>query len=63
MARATNLFAYLCLSMGLLILMHQYVFHGVWFEMADIHHETLSIAFFSFGLGVLLGVGKGTGKP
>jgi hypothetical protein len=47
--------AVVCLFIGFLILAHQYVFYEVWFEVADIHHETVSIAFVSFGLGLLLG--------
>jgi hypothetical protein len=63
MPKPTQLLIYLCFLTGFLILLHQYIFYGVWFEIADIHHETFAIAFFSFGLGILLGVTKKTGKP
>jgi len=63
MSKPTKYLAYLCLPIGFLILIHQYIFYGTLFEIADIHHETFSIAFFSFGLGVLLGMAKKTGKP
>ncbi|MDH5447716.1 MAG: hypothetical protein OEY24_01355 [Candidatus Bathyarchaeota archaeon] len=63
MPKLTQLLAYICLSIGFLILAHQYIFYGIWFEIADIHHETFSIAFFSFGLGILLGSTRKTGKP
>jgi hypothetical protein len=63
MPKPTQLLAYLCLLTAILILTQQYIIHGTWFEIADIHHETFSIAFFSFGLGVLLGTAKKTGKP
>jgi hypothetical protein len=59
----TRLVAYLLLCLGFLTLVHQYVFYGVWFEIEDIHHETFSVAFFSLGLGILLGAYKKVGKP
>ena len=63
MFKTTQLLAYFCFSIGLLILIHQYIFYGVWFEIADIHHETFSIALFTFSLGILLGTARKTGKP
>ena len=50
-----QILAYVCLLMSFLILLHQYVSGGVWFQISDIHHETFSIALFSLGLGILIG--------
>ena len=47
--------AYISMLMGFIILLHQYIVYGVWFEVTDIHHETFSIAFFSLSFGILLG--------
>jgi len=58
-----RLIACLLLCLGFLILVHQYVFYGVWFEIKDIHHETFSVAFFSLSLGILLGAFEKSGKP
>ncbi|MCW3985635.1 MAG: hypothetical protein NWE91_04395 [Candidatus Bathyarchaeota archaeon] len=63
MSRPMRFLVYLCFSLGFLILLHQYILHGVLFEIGDIHHETFSIAFFSLGLGILLGTACKTGKP
>jgi hypothetical protein len=41
--------------LGFLILVHQYLNWGVWFQIEDLHHETLSVDAFIFGLGILVG--------
>lgn len=41
--------------LGFLILLHQQVNWRVWFELRDLHHETLAIDAFLFGLGILVG--------
>ena len=63
MPKPTQLLAYFCLLAAILILTHQYIIYGTWFEIADIHHETFSLALFTFSLGVLLGSAKKTAKP
>jgi len=40
---------------GFLILYDQYVRTGVWFQFADLHHETFAIASFGVALGILIG--------
>lgn len=40
---------------GFVILLHQQVNWGVWFELRDLHHETLAIDAILFGLGILVG--------
>lgn len=40
---------------GLLILHNQYIRIGVWFQMSDIHHETLALISFALAFGMLLG--------
>jgi len=63
MSKATLLFMFVCFAFGSLILVHQYVFYGVWFEAADIHHETFSVGLFCLGLGAALGgVKKGNSR-
>ena len=63
MSKATLLSVFLCFAFGSLILVHQYVFYGVWFEAADVHHETFSVGLFCLGLGVALGrVMKGNSR-
>ena len=58
-----GLIACLLICLGILILVQQYVFYGVWFEIKDIHHETFSVAFFSLSLGILLGAFEKPGNP
>ena len=38
-----------------LILLHQEVTFGLWFQIDDLHHETFAIAAVAMGLGVLVG--------
>ncbi len=51
--------AYLSFLIALLILAEQYFNSGVWFQVSDIHHETFSVGFVAFGLGILLGKRRG----
>ncbi|UCE95713.1 MAG: hypothetical protein JSV51_08390 [Candidatus Bathyarchaeota archaeon] len=63
MSKPVQFIAYLCLLISFLILLHQYILYDVWFEIADIHHETFSIAFVSFGIGITLGLAARARKP
>ncbi len=38
-----------------LILLHQELTFGMWFQIEDIHHETLALSAATFGVGVLVG--------
>jgi hypothetical protein len=40
----------LCLFIAIVIALHQFIYYGVWFEVADIHHETFMITFAFTGL-------------
>lgn len=44
-------------AVAALIMLHQYVTWGVWFEIKDIHHEMFVVAF-AFAGGILLYVNK-----
>jgi len=48
--------AFLFLVAGFLVLYQQFVSFGVWFQIEDVHHETIALAFFAFGIGILIGV-------
>jgi hypothetical protein len=41
--------------LAFLILFHQEVTFGVWFQIKDIHHETFALASIALGVGVLIG--------
>ncbi len=56
LVRIIQALAYMSFLIGFLILLDQYYNSGVWFQLADIHHETLAIGFFSLGIGILLGL-------
>ena len=56
MVRAIYKLAFISFCIGFLILLEQYIVIGVWFEISDVHHETFSVAFFSLGFGILLGL-------
>lgn len=45
-----------------LILYQQKVTFGVWFQIGDLHHETLAIACVALGVGVLVGWAIGSSK-
>jgi hypothetical protein len=38
-----------------LVLYHQYGIIGIWFEIEDINHELIAVAFTALGLGILVG--------
>jgi hypothetical protein len=42
-------------AFGFLILAHQKLTFGLWFQIGDLHHETFAIAAVMFGLGALVG--------
>lgn len=46
---------YLMLLVAFLILLHQYLNWGVWFEIRDVHHETFAVAAFTLAVGIWLG--------
>ena len=48
--------ALLFLIAGFLVLYQQYVSFGVFFEIEDIHHETIAIGLFGLGIGTLIGI-------
>ena len=41
---------------GFLILLEQYLTIGVWFEIKDVHHETLALSLFTLAIGMLIGL-------
>ena len=43
--------------LGFLIMLHQFLYWGVWFQREDLHHETFILACFSAALGILMGTG------
>jgi ABC-type amino acid transport system permease subunit len=47
---------------GFLILYHQKVTFGLWFQVGDLHHETFAIASVALGLGVLIGWAIGSNR-
>jgi hypothetical protein len=48
-------------AVGFLVLLDQYLRIGVWFQLRDIHHETLALSAFALAIGILIG-SKYTGK-
>ncbi|HSV48775.1 MAG TPA: hypothetical protein VLH35_00540 [Candidatus Acidoferrales bacterium] len=42
-------------GLAFLILLHQEITFGLWFQLEDLHHETFAIAAVAMGLGVLIG--------
>jgi len=53
---AAVIFAVFCLIAGILVLADQYFSSGVWFQIGDIHHETITLSLFALALGLLIGV-------
>lgn len=49
--------AVLFLVAGFLVLYQQFVSFGAFFEVKDIHHETIALSLFALGIGVLIGLG------
>jgi len=41
--------------LAFLALLQQEVTWGVWFELKDLHHETIAVDLIIFGMGVLVG--------
>ena len=39
-----------------LILYQQYITYGVFFQIKDIHHETLALFAVALGIGIIVGV-------
>ena len=54
--------ALLFLTAGFLVLYQQYVSFGVFFEIEDIHHETIALALFALGIGTIIGVSMAGNK-
>jgi tryptophan-rich sensory protein len=47
-----------CFFSSFLILYHQKLTFGSWFQVSQVlHHETFAIAFSFLGLGILIGTG------
>lgn len=47
---------FLCFLLSFLILLHQKITFGAWFQIEQIlHHETFTIIFLALGLGILIG--------
>ena len=42
-------------ALSFLVLYHQKVTFGLWFQVGDLHHETFAIAAVAVGIGVLIG--------
>lgn len=47
--------AYLFFILAFLIALHQALVYDVWFEMADLHHETWIVGSICLAVGVLMG--------
>lgn len=46
----------LCFLSSFLILLHQKITFGAWFQIEQIlHHETFAIIYFAIGIGILAG--------
>ena len=41
--------------LGFLVLLQQRLTWGVWFELKDLHHETIAVDLIIFGVGILVG--------
>lgn len=40
-----------------LILLHQKITFGVWFQISDVlHHENIALIFLALGVGIIIGV-------
>jgi hypothetical protein len=48
--------AILFFVVGFLILLEQYLTVGVWFEIKDVHHETLALSLFTLAIGMPIGL-------
>jgi hypothetical protein len=58
MSRKWRAFALAILSFvaAFLILYQQYITYGVFFQIKDIHHETLALFAVALGIGIIVGV-------
>lgn len=45
----------LLIVLGILGLIHHYCLTGLWFQVEDIHHETLILVCFGLSLGIIIG--------
>jgi hypothetical protein len=43
------------LFLGFLILLHQFLVWGMWFQIEDVHHETFALMCLAAALGILFG--------
>lgn len=48
--------AVLLLIAGFLVLLDQYLVYGVWFQITDVHHETVVLSLFALAIGLIVGV-------
>jgi hypothetical protein len=48
--------AILAFVVAFLILYQQYITYGVFFQIEDVHHETLALSAVALGIGVIVGV-------
>jgi hypothetical protein len=51
----TVLVAALFFVLAFLILYQQTITFDVWFQISDLHHETIALVFVALGIGVLIG--------
>jgi hypothetical protein len=58
MSRKWRAYALAILSFvaAFLILYQQYITYGVFFQIKDIHHETLALFAVALGIGIIVGV-------
>jgi hypothetical protein len=40
---------------GFIILFDQFSMFGIWFEVKDLHHETLALSSFTLAIGIFIG--------
>jgi len=59
---ATVFFAALFLIAGFLVLADQYLSFGTWFQIEDVHHETIALSLFFLAIGLLIGVNSSRNK-
>jgi hypothetical protein len=53
--RVVVLVAAVFFVLGFLVLLQQELTWGVWFELKDLHHETIAVDLLIFGIGILVG--------